>query len=66
MEHEKLKPCPFCGGKVKMRDAINDKALGNYFIFSCDNCEANLNFVNKSENKLTAIEAWNRRVTDNE
>lgn len=55
----KLKPCPFCGGKV--RRIIG--STGETF-FKCDVCDATVWFDSHYCNvhKREAIEAWNRRA----
>ena len=54
-----LKPCPFCGGKVKRVIGI----MGLNF-FKCPKCGAVINFDNDYYNthQNEAIEAWNRRT----
>ena len=52
----KLKPCPFCGGEVKIMDgALFTK------MFVGENCGADVCFYG-AEREPKAIEAWNRRV----
>jgi Lar family restriction alleviation protein len=52
----KLKPCPFCGGKAKLKLTPNLR----HFYVRCENgdVEQLLLHVTKAE----AIEAWNRRL----
>ena len=54
-----LKPCPFCGGKVKRVIGI----MGLNF-FKCQKCGAVVSFDNDYYNthQNEAIEAWNRRI----
>ena len=47
---EKLKPCPFCGGK-----AIFEENTGTFFIH-CESCCA---FTPDFNTKEQAIKAWN-------
>lgn len=55
--NKELKPCPFCGGEAELVE------LGiKVWSPRCTQCECRLNQVYRSEQK--AIEAWNRRVTD--
>lgn len=58
-----LKPCPFCGGEVKLETGWAD-AVSVFYSFDCDNCGMYCSF-NDCAPKEDAIEAWNRRV-DNE
>ena len=71
-----LKPCPFCGGKPYLethhRAFINAKTTKVAFV-RCRDCEARSNrfeletFGRTSyshEANLKAIEAWNRRATN--
>ena len=50
-----LKPCPFCGGAVKIRIGF-----GGITYLYCD-CGAVVSFKGK-ESKGKATEAWNRRA----
>lgn len=53
-EHEeKLKPCPFCGGKA----VTNIDETGKYKVF-CTSCIAK---TDTYTNETYAIQAWNRR-----
>ena len=73
---EELKPCPFCGAKVKLRkeamwwDNRGYKDCYRYAI-SCPECGCALAMRNNdtisrtdSEAKRNAIKAWNRRVKE--
>lgn len=52
-----LKPCPFCGSKH-----IRFKRGSNAGVWlQCENCFTEINLYRTEEE---AIEAWNRRVTD--
>lgn len=58
---DKLKPCPFCGGKVKLRVYIM------FADIECNYCGINfslndLNWTDLAEYERKTIEAWNRRV----
>ena len=57
----KLKPCPFCGGKIKVHIGI-----GMLRFYSCEKCGAvvsfNTDYYNYNPHKTD--EAWNRRVDD--
>lgn len=52
---EKLKPCPFCGGKAKADYNCNY----NYHYVFCRDCDARV-YNYDSEEK--AIEEWNKRI----
>ena len=53
----KIKPCPFCGSKARIRSAISFEYI------SCENkkCEA---FGPNGESKYEAIQKWNQRPYD--
>ena len=51
---DKLKPCPFCGGK-----AIIDGCDETLWIVICKKCNASIGY---KETEREAIEAWNMRV----
>lgn len=72
---EKLKPCPFCGGKGKIKAAKKDR-VGFTIWCECEECYAKtggycpeikdedcaieeIDFCRKA-----AVEAWNRRAND--
>lgn len=54
-----LKPCPFCGRKVK----IEIGGLVGINMILCDKCGATVSFYRK-EQRQKVIEAWNRRVNE--
>ncbi len=56
MSEEKLKSCPFCGGKASMYIAYDD----GYYV-CCDECGCGLPVYNTEEE---AIKIWNQRVAD--
>lgn len=56
MTDEKLKPCPFCGGKA----TINGITL---VYIKCTKCGVETVGYREEDE---AIEAWNRRVNDDE
>lgn len=54
-----LKPCPFCGGRVKVVIGF-----GGLHFFKCRGCGAVVSFDTDyyNKNKSKAKEAWNRRA----
>ena len=61
---EKLKPCPFCGGKGEVYQAptmLNLEIDDDAYWVQCRNCFSR---VGNSYSQVEAINAWNRR-TDN-
>ena len=64
MEMEKLKPCPFCGGKAEI--VINKSKRGQTANIHCTKCSCRKtllrypDYVGSIEEE--AIEAWNRRA----
>lgn len=59
----KLKQCPFCGGKAKLRmsseiwNRCGQVRMGGWKV-ACNNCGIKTSL----ENRDTAIEKWNRRA----
>ena len=51
---DKLKPCPFCGGR-----AIIDGCDETLWIVICKECNASIGY---KETKQDAIDAWNWRI----
>lgn len=56
MSEEKLKPCPFCGGKAYANET-DWKGWWHGWVI-CEKCGAKIEKQTKDE----AIEAWNKRV----
>ena len=59
---EKLKPCPFCGGKVAIINAEEITINGNCYVVHCDNCESETCFWRRCMSKKKTAQAWNRRI----
>lgn len=55
---DKLKPCPFCGGRAETNYAEFDY---NFFGVSCQICGA---YVYDYTSEDAAIEKWNRRINE--
>lgn len=55
---EKLKPCPFCGGEAEL---TNVAIIPNAITVRCKECNCNVNWFCKEQE---AIEAWNRRISN--
>lgn len=55
---DKLKPCPFCGGRVKMVNGI----IAGTIVFVCEKCGADVMFFGTEKDKDKAVKAWNRRA----
>ena len=57
----KLKPCPFCGSRIKQYCFEPDEMV----FFRCVQCNAVISFDETRDNDLMAItEAWNRRANN--
>lgn len=56
-----LKPCPFCGSKV--REYVGFRGLR---FFNCTECGAMISFDNDfcNKNPKSTYDYWNRRVND--
>jgi Lar family restriction alleviation protein len=59
--NNKLKPCPFCGGKVYID---NEDCYGYEhidFFVHCDNCSLQFGFASQLETDEEVAKAWNTR-----
>ena len=60
--NDKLKPCPFCGGRpiivynAKRKNVYESEIKGT--AIGCENCNATIFY----RSRRLAIEAWNRRA----
>ena len=70
---DKLKPCPFCGGKAKIYTHIKATEYKNgvwteykpeVWRVMCDARVDCCALLNKFDTKQEAIEAWNRRANE--
>ena len=71
---EELRPCPFCGGKAKVKAAKEDYI--GFTVWCACNCGARTGgfcpdmskeddtIENIEESKIRAIKAWNRRASN--
>lgn len=59
---EKLKPCPFCGGKVEIINAEELTINGICFVVHCDNCESETCFWRNCMSEERTAKKWNRRA----
>lgn len=60
----KLKPCPFCGGKAKLRETTYGNNCDAYVVW-CGNRDCEVSPTTKYRRwRKEAIEAWNRRAED--
>lgn len=59
MKMDKLKPCPFCGGKAEV--LINEYSdSSKEYLVACTECDGMVERWRKTEKE--AIEQWNRRT----
>lgn len=58
-----LKPCPFCGGQVEMRDVMDGH--DETFAFHCNSCHIYFTkFDWVAHDRKDVIKEWNRRVKE--
>lgn len=57
-----LKPCPFCGGEAEAIKAHH--IFEKPYVVICGNKECRASLGEFSKTREEAIEAWNRRMTD--
>lgn len=64
MNEIKLKPCPFCGGKVKVKIVKNNFYNEEVYFIKCQKCGAVISFDNHTCNVAPekAIDYFNRRI----
>ena len=71
-----LKPCPFCGNKVKLEEREFDDYAGNSFtndfaIIECKKCGISMSAYPKrgygatKEQKAGLVRRWNKRAGEN-
>lgn len=61
LEHEELKPCPFCGGEARVDDDLCHSDMSKtFYSVICKKCGART--TNNFTLKEDAIEQWNRRA----
>lgn len=64
----KLKPCPFCGGKVRLFHKEHFTMMKRRFDYNCLRCDAYISLMARSKYKSAeateaeAIITWNRRA----
>lgn len=64
-EKIKLKPCPFCGREAMTSEMEGIKTLPfEWGWIGCRPCRVFTNWSHGERGKTLAIEAWNRRVND--
>ena len=56
---EKLKPCPFCGGKAVLWQVTEKLGDGESLFYIC--CEKCLSKTGRWYEKKNVIDMWNRR-----
>ena len=57
-----LKPCPFCGGNAEIISFQTFAWCDNTYVVRCANPACEVEHKARSWDKKEAIEAWNRRV----
>ncbi|WP_442899652.1 Lar family restriction alleviation protein [Eubacterium sp.] len=55
----KLKPCPFCGGKAELNTIFNSKVHWDLHKVECKKCHTK---TDECETRGIAIESWNKRA----
>ena len=66
---EKLKRCPFCGGEAELHHGITGVLQASSSFIRCEKCfcQTDIFVINtKYSCDEKAIEAWNKRVKDDE
>ena len=66
MAEIKLKPCPFCGGKVEL-ELVDDE----FYMVCCENCSSATSFgktykdgTARDATRAETVKAWNKRTTE--
>lgn len=58
-----LKPCPFCGGDVELRDEMDGR--DEIYAIHCIGCNMHyVKFVWRSSSRENVVKEWNRRVKE--
>lgn len=64
---KRLKPCPFCGGKVRIKEVLSLSGLNCDYFVGCDICGARTEEVILSPEYSVyqvLVDKWNRRDTE--
>ena len=63
MESEKLRPCPFCGGRASTYPWVVGSLETNVWQIICEKCDTKSREF-YSHNLNAAVKRWNERVGD--
>ena len=64
--NEKLKPCPFCGGKAELetRETVTTHIEYKNYRVGCYMCGIYTDWLALDEGKASTIATWNRRTNE--
>lgn len=62
--NDKLKPCPFCGGKAEYHENCIDVEFGSEFWIRCTQCGCSFQTGDVNDTHDKVVEKWNRRVSE--
>lgn len=61
---DKLKPCPFCGGKARIMHLTSASGIETHSMVECRSCHIKTDYYVYEFGERNVIKVWNRRIND--
>lgn len=59
-----LKPCPFCGGKARIRHITSAGGIETHSMVECSSCHIKTDYYVYQYGEHNVIKVWNRRTNE--